>query len=513
MVDSFSEGFEYFRKNASGIVGATDGAEFGLDRMKYVGSVENEINKFEGQMEKFAGMKTSDKILKGNVAEFWHANTFNVDSAINGSSNRMKVLESNKFASHDVEGINGLEMNIGLKYYANSEASAKAQAISVFQKFKEYQSHGGNDGLTKYLKDRYNDNIDEILNDPIYSGQIRVIPSDQLEDATNWLEKMTNTEAARRPEQVKRYQETSELLRDRISDDKGNESTPLSKEDAEKLAGIAKKGEFDASKYGIKSPEVLNFELVMKASLKAGMSAAVISLILKVGPEIYRAIDYLVKNGEIDEDQFKKIGFATINGSSEGFIRGSVAAAITTCCKVGLLGETLKAVSPSVIGAVTVLTINALKGAYGIATNKKTRAEMTDELIKDMFVSAFSLSLGGLSQAAIEIPIVGYLIGSLVGSVIGSFVYNTSYSTAISFCIDSGFTMFGIVEQDYSLPEYIIQKIGVDILEYETFIPESFKPEVFNFDSFEIDTIEPEGIGIEFLRRGVIGIRKIGYIE
>ena len=72
--------------------------------------------------------------------------------------------------------------------------------------------------------------------------------------------------------------------------------------------------------------------------------------------------------------------------------------------------------------------------------------------------------------------------------------------------------MFGIVDQDYRLPEEIIAEIGIKTFGYETFVPESFNPETFEFESFNVDSIEPESIGIKYLRRGVIGINKIGYI-
>lgn len=511
MVERFQEGFEFFRKNAAAFAGSTDGAEFGIDRAAYVDSVNKEISELEKNMNAFLGMKTPDKMLKGDIAEFWHAGTFNVNAAMNRSANRMTVNRSHDFGSVDVSGANGEKF--GMKYYANGQESAKAQAISVFQRYKEYQAKGGKDELERYLADRNYTDIDAILNDPIYSGQIRVIPCDQLELAVNWLERMIHTEAVRRPKLVKQYQDTLQLLRDKISDSKGNESIPLTKAEAEKLAGIAKEGKFNAETYALSAPEALNFELLMKESMKAGMNAAVISLVLKVGPEIYKAIDYLIKKGELDEDQFKKIGFAAVSGSLEGFIRGSVAAAITACGKSGLLGETMKGVNPSIVGAVTVIAMNTIIGAYEVAIGKKTRIELANELIRDMFVTTCSLIGGGISQICIEIPVIGYMIGSFVGSVVGSFVYDFGYSTAISFCVDSGFTMFGIVEQDYKLPEDIIKEIGVETFDYESFEPKNFEPETFDFDTFSFATIKPESIGVKFLRRGVIGISRIGFVE
>lgn len=511
MAVGFQEGYEYFEKNAGAIIGAFDGGYLGTKRAIYVDFVDEEISLLEKSINDFIGKQTPSKMLKGDVAEFWHKGTFNVNAAINESSHRVAVDRSHSFGSVDISSNFG--ENFGLKYNGSGQESARQQAISVFQRFKEYQAKGGIDSIEKYLADRNYSDVDAILNDPIYSGQIRVIPHDQMAEAITWLQRMIITEGTRRPEQIKRYQETLDLLRDRISDNRGNESIPLSKADAEKLAVLAKEGNFKADDFGIAAPDVLSLEMVMKESLKAGMSAAVISLVLRVGPEIYNAIDYLIKNGEIKESQFKRIGFAAVTGSTEGFIRGSVASAITACCKSGLLGETLKEINPGIVGAVTVITINTLKSAYQVAIGQKTRTELTNELIRDMFVVSSVIIGGYVGQAILhELPVIGYLIGSFVGSVVGSFTYNVGYKTVISFCIDTGITMFGLVDQDYSLPDDVIKDIGLATFDYETFKPESFEPEIFGFESFYFDTIQPDSLDIKYLRRGVIGISKIGYV-
>lgn len=515
MISGFQEGYEYFRKHSVAFLGAMDGSSFGLDRAMYVDSVEKEIEKLEQDLNAFMGFKTPNPQLKGDIAEFWHSGTYNINAAMNRSANRMQVDRSHDFASPDVTGATGdVEgMQVGLKYYWNGEQSAKMQAVSVFQRFQEYKAKGGKDDLEKYLADRNYSDIEYVLNDPIYSGQIRVIPSDQLTEATQWLEKMIAKESARRPEQVARYKETLQMLRDKISDSQGNESVALSKAEAEALAGIAKEGKFDASEYGFTAPELLNLEMVMKESMKAGVNAAIISLVLQVGPELYKAIDYLIKNGEIQEEQFKKLGFAAVTGASEGFIRGSVASAITACCKSGVLGETLKEVDPTLVSTIVVLTMNVIKGSYGVAVGKKTRTELANDVIRDVFVSSASVIGGSISQAYIEIPVLGYMIGSFVGSVVGSFIYENAYKQALTFCVDTGFTFFGLVEQDYTLPEDVIEQMGIETFEYETFELNNFKADTFEFDTFLFETIEPEEIAVKPLRRGVINVSKIGYLS
>ncbi len=421
------------------------------------------------------------------------------------------VEGSNEFGSVDVSSNFGKDF--GLKYYATGEESAKQQAKSVFQRYMEYKSRGGKDSLEKYLADRFYTNED-VLNDPVYYGQIRVIPANQLKEAKSYLRRQIKKAKVNDPEKVKRLQETLKMLRDRIEDHEGNKSITISLKKSEKLAAIAKEGNFDAEALGITAPELLNLEMVVKKALKAGISAAVISLVLKVGPEIFSAIDYLVKNGEIDKEQFQKIGFKAITGASEGFINGSVAAAITACCESGILGEALKEVTPGVVGAIVAVTMNTMKNAYQVAIGKKSRTELSNELIRDLFVSFSAHVMGVVGQAVLnKLPVIGYLVGSFVGSVIGSFVYHTGYKVTISFCTETGVTMFGLVDQDYKLPEDIIEEMGLETFDFDSFLPETFEADTFKFDTFDPESIHPDTLGIKMLRRGVIGITRIGYVE
>ena len=288
---------------------------------------------------------------------------------------------------------------------------------------------------------------------------------------------MIKSEAARRPEQVYRYQETLDLLKDRLSDDKGAESIPLSKKEAEALATLAKQGKINADELGLTTEELIKYDYIIQQAFKAGLTAATISVVLKVAPEIIKAIDYLMKNGEINAEQFRRLDLHSIRWC-KGFIR-------EVCPLLQLpvswtLGEALKSVDPTIVGTVTVLTMNVIKNAFQVALGKKTRTQLSSELVRDMYISACSLIGGGISQAFIEVPVLGYMIGSFVGSIIGSFTYNIGYKAVISFCVDSGFTMFGLVEQDYTLPKEIIEQMGIETFEYESFQYDTFEPDSFH---------------------------------
>lgn len=501
MEDGFREGYDYFQKNA----GSAAGAFAGYD---YVDAIQTEVEELVKNLNQFNGFDTAAKQLKGDVAEYWHSGTFNVNAAVKGSSNRSFVDRSHDLGSTDVSTNWGDK--IGLKYYSNAKESAKQQAKSVFEKYKEYQSNNGKDTLDEYLSKR-GYSSDSVINDPLYNGQVRLIPRDQLEEATNWLKRRISEEAQTRPDQVKRYQDTLDLLSDRIRDNNGSESIPLSKDEAENLARIAKEGNINAEELGLTTEELIKVEYILKQAFKAGLTAATISCVLKTAPEVIKAISYLVQTGEIDEDSFKKIGAAAVAGAGEGFVKGTIAAALTSCCKSGLLGNAAKDINPSVIGALTVIAFDTIINACEVAHGNKTRYMLSNELVKELYVSAWSLGLGTVSQGFIEIPVLGFMLGSFIGSAIGSFTYAVGDKVFMSFCIDTGFTMFGLVEQNYELPADVLKDIGIDVFEYETFTHDEFTYDEFVPDKFTYEEFIPDSIDITFLRRGVIGIGQIGY--
>lgn len=502
-MEGFREGYDFFQSHAGNFLGVSEGA-------RYVDSVETEITKLVKNLNQFSSNKAGVATLKGDVAEFWHAGTFNINAAVKGSNHRVVVDRSHERGSVDIRGKN-FELEVGLKYYKNGAESAKQQAKSIFEKFSEYKSNGGKKSLEEYLQ-KPGCSADKVLSDPLYAGQYRVIPSDQLKAATEWLERRIKEESVKRPEEVRRYQETLDLLRSKISDNKGNESIELTETEARKLAQLSKEGDVTAEKLNLTTEELIRFKDILRESCKAGMSAAVITLVLKTSPEILKAIHYLIENGEVDEEQFKTIGFKALTSSSEGFIRGTVSAAITGSCKAGLCGSALKSLDPSVIGAATVLVMNSMKNSYKVAIGEMSRTQMVNELIKEMFVSTCALSMGAAVQSFIQIPILSYMMGSFVGSIAGSIFYEAAYSPVISFCVDSGFTMFGLVEQNYELPEEVLKEIGVEVFEYEKFDYSSVETETFQFATFTPEKIEPTRIDMVFLRRGVIGINCIGFI-
>lgn len=107
-MDAFAEGYSFFEKNSGSYTAAAMGDA-------YVGDVNNEIATLLKDMNAFEGFKTKPDALKGDIAEFWHSDTFNIDAVVKGSKSRTYVDRSHDFASADVTSNFG--QDFGLKYY------------------------------------------------------------------------------------------------------------------------------------------------------------------------------------------------------------------------------------------------------------------------------------------------------------------------------------------------------------------------------------------------------------
>ena len=511
-MSAFKDGYDSFVRLNGVKLGADAGGA-------YVGRIEDEIEKLVKALNKPIRKidQASVNSVKGFVAEWWHEGTFNIDAALKGVKARASAPDDNGLV--DIYLTSGEKYSV--KYYKYGDRSAQQQAKTNRERYKEYcdqyrsKHNGENPTVTEedYIKNNFPD-------DPYYLGQGRLIPTDQMKDAQEWLKRQIAKESnGGRPEQVKRYQEALDKLTDRLKSSDGVESIPLTEEEAKELAKLAKESGFDPAEWGLTTENLVEFEYIMNQAFKAGLSAALVSVVLKIAPEVCGIICKLIKEGEVDVEQFKRLGFAAVSGGAEGFVRGTVAAAITTACKAGLMGEPLKKLNPSIIGAITAITMNTIHNACLLAIGKMHKHDFACKCAEDLVITVCSIGVGAagaVAATALFSPaaaILGYMIGSFVGSVAGSFAYKGIYSCVISFCVESGSTFFGLVDQNYELPKSILEEIGVEVFEYEKFEPIRFAYRSFQPKRFDYKRFEPIKIDITFLHRGVIGVGAIGYVS
>ena len=148
-----------------------------------------------------------------------------------------------------------------------------------------------------------------------------------------------------------------------------------------------------------------------------------------------------------------------------------------------------------------------------LATGKMSKAEFADALARDIFTATCGITGAFVGQALLPaLPVIGFMLGSFVGSIIGSLAYTAGKSVCLSFCVESGFTFFGIVDQDYELPDEVIEELGVEIFEIDEFVVQELEYEEFAFEPFQLEEFKLETFSITPLRRGVLKINQIGYV-
>lgn len=280
----------------------------------------------------------------------------------------------------------------------------------------------------------------------------------------------------------------------------------------------AERWHFDPAARESASENMAEFEYIMDHVFKTGMSAPLVGAVLEVAPEICGIIYRLIEEGEVDVEQFKRLGMAALGDKADEFIRGTVTRAIINACQTGLIEGALTNINVNVIAAITVIAMNTIKNACLLAMGKINRHEFVSKCAENLFITVCSFGMGVAGAAAASAmfspaaAVLGYLIGSFVGSVVGALVYTGVYSCVIAFCVESGSTFFGFVDQNYELPNDIFEKIGAKVFEYEKFKPKTYNYNSFQPKRFEYNRFEPIKIDVTFLRRGVIEVGVIGYV-
>jgi len=176
-------------------------------------------------------------------------------------------------------------------------------------------------------------------------------------------------------------------------------------------------------------------------------------------------------------------------------------------CRSGLLGEALKGVNPNVIGAATVVTMNAIHNSIGLYQGKMTKEQFAEACLRDSFVIGAGTAGAALGQSLIPVPILGALLGNFIGSTCAVIVFEGGKTYLLSFFIESGYSFFTIVKQEYELPRDVLEQCGFDLIKLDT-----IELDTIELDTIELDTIELDTIGIRPLRRGLIEVNCIGYV-
>lgn len=516
--DSFNEGWNYVLEHSTLFVGQ----KYSIVALEQEENLIKEINTFIQNLNKYKGNQSDSEQLKGYIAEEFHTHTFNINSILSKSKSRAHRLNSNGVGSVDVEVVteNGVKIPYSLKYCSTGIKSAKEQSINLIEKFKKYEYESTNPmSMEEYfLKNGW------ILEDAyisLYLDQGRVIPSDQLEEAIKYIEERIKRNIGKdgtgRTIDINRWKNTLEKLSSVIKDDKGVISIELTKEDSRVLAELSKEGLVDTKiikeKCGIDLMKEL-YKIAFEDSIKAGLSSGITNLIFTIIPEIYKIIDYLIKTGELDKDDLKELGIDSTKSFSKGFLYGSISCLMINLSNIGRLGSYLEGINPSVIGALSTIILNVTFNMFKATKGKINYRDVGTSFAEEVIIMAASIGGGILGQIILScLPAIGYFIGSLLGSTLAGFTINVGKKITLALCETTGFTCFGLVEQDYTLPKVYLKELGIDLIELDKFELDQIEIETVELEQNSLDYIDIETIKIKILRRGVLEVNKIGYIK
>ena len=487
---SVEEGYRFFMNNAAFFKGV---AHTVSHNGAYISDIDSKIQQLKWIINA-SPMRLDGDISKattghGFTAEYWHGYTYRIAQAAKRTQSWVKVEDSPEARSilGGPDITSEWDEQFSLKFYDKARRSADAQAA------------------TKYV------------------GQTRLIPSDQLEDAKRALQKRIDKllveGGTTDSEEVNLLIETRDRLTDHIEGPNGEQSFPLSYEQSLEIRKLANEGKFDPAEYDITSAKIADRAILINNAVKAGLNAAWTTALLKIAPALFSCIKEAIDGGQITNKDLLNIGEEGIEGFSLGFLRGTMIAGITTAAELGFLGEKIKeaSLSPEFSSGIAVLVSTAMSIASDgilLAKHEITKEEFCFRSERTIFIASASYICGVTVQGLlIEFPMAGYLIGSFMGSLIGGALFSVKEKFFMSICVEKGWQFFGLVDQNYTLPDSILKEIGFDVVEYDNADNyEESIPDDLEIDMSTIDECSFDSLDFTLIRRSVIGIRKVGYI-
>ena len=245
----------------------------------------------------------------------------------------------------------------------------------------------------------------------------------------------------------------------------------MTEDEAKALVDLCENNEFDIEDFkNLKTSQVIKPKYILKQSMMAGTSAAMLQMALTVGPDIYSIIAEGIKNGYIDEKELKEVGVDAAFAGANGFVEGAVSAALITACQAGKFGAAGKSLSPDAIGMMTVLTVDAIKYGYKLNRGEITTEQYGDIMAQEIFVAVIAGCSGAVLQSVLPFVPFAYLAGSMVGGMAASAAYETGKEVVMQVAAGNGFEVIVPVEVENTInigKEMVssidIAKVGNDI--------------------------------------------------
>ncbi len=482
--------------------------------------------------------------LQGDMAEYFFARIFNLKARVSGSPYRAEVLRSTELGSVDIliyktdaagNAIPGSAIPYSLKYYKSGKGAAAQQARTFGSEYKAVLSRkmkkdpsitAENYTFDDFLKERDLNNKGITEETLLYGGQTRLIPKAKMTSAKKYLEALIMKEAD--PERRKNLQTVLDLITDVINSPDGKVGDiKLTRTKSEEITRAARKGKLDLDKLGLGIDDILTNRIIWEKSLHIGFVSGCVTLAIDLAPQLIDIIRQLFTKGIVDIESLDLTG--GLNDAGSSFIVGTLTSALTFHASREAL---FSSVTPEMISFMVMMCYTSIVTTIKGYKDNLSGGEIANQLVQNTYVLTWTYvgaSLIGPQIAAgignvigqtvgmignSVLPLVSTMLGTLVGAVIGGLSYKWLNNLGISLCVKKGYTFFGLVKQDYTIPEPLYKFLINDRV--------NLKKEVIS-DCISLEPIkhesiceQPIGFGERILKlilsRQVVGINKIAYI-
>lgn len=436
----------------------------------YVGEVERALDDLVREMDKLADNQKGLHWAKGDVAEAYHAGTYNADAVRRGVDARAHAPRD--ASPNDVIVRGSGEENAQLKYYREADATAKA------------------------------------ISDPKYSDlEQKVVPSDQVEEMRTAAARLAESNAATRPDMSESYAHTARTADDRIRLD-GAESRPLSEPESRQAVNqLREKHDVDREQFGLTPQQVIQWQDILREATTAAARAAIISAALQSAPYVIAIAKKAWDTGEVTAADFVPLGQAVPTTLLRSGVAGGLAAAIVGSARAGFLGTGLQQIDPTLVAAGVTLAISAFETSIKAARGDMTWSTAAQIISEDAIVLATAMGGAALGQALIPVPMLGAIIGNIVGAAVARLAIEKADSVILGLAAETGWTFFGLVDQDYALPSEVLAASGWNTLNVKRLAPRSLE-----LRRLQPRTLELKGLDMKVLHRGVVAFGRVAYL-
>ena len=270
-MNDFDKGFEFSARHATAVPA-------GMDATSWVNSVEAAIEELYSAMnsyDHYKNSKAAQDSLKGFLAEEWAFGTANVDAAVKRVDAKGIRLDSHDLGSADVAwGADQYQ----LKFLTDPKNIARKLATTLRDSYNGRPKRYADLSFDEWAVEK--GFAGKTPDDLLYGDMGGLIPSDKLEAAKQYtLIRIERAKGRGLDEEVRRWTKVRDNLTDRIKTPEGVEGRPATNEEMRRKAiDVSSKKKLDPADDGMTTSQLIAASDIVKQSLKAGGTAAALSV-------------------------------------------------------------------------------------------------------------------------------------------------------------------------------------------------------------------------------------------